>query len=224
MKERVKIDLSALLIVILATTFVYFCRNFYPTSRGIDRIFDFLGIIAILKGTLLRMAARGHKKAHSQKGSSLVMTGPYTIVRNPMYLGSLMIGSGFVLIIWPWWFVFIFGAFFYLRFKAQIASEEGWLSEHFKDVYTAYCQKVPRLFPSIKQAIQIKMKDAFDPIETFSTKEKYGLMAWPLLGLMFGLIQERIIYQSMDVGASILTLVLAGVVFFIGIVILYKFI
>lgn len=222
MKDRVKMDVALLLVIITASVLMYFCRNLYPANRAVDHMFDFLGVIIILQGTFLRMAARGHKQTNSQKGASVVMTGPYTIARNPMYLGSMMIGCGFVLIVWPWWFVVIFCGIFYARFNIQIIKEEEWLSKNFKDSFNAYTQSVPRLFPSISKLMHANLKEAFPLSEAFSTKEKYGMIGWPLLGLIVGLIQQAVIYQSLDLGRSFLAFGLAVIVFLLRLVMVYK--
>jgi len=148
MKERIKIDSSLLSIIIIVTGFLYFFPNLYPQNLILDDIFDFLGMICIFKGLLLRMAARGHKKAHSQRSKSLVMTGPYSLVRNPMYLGSFLLGVGFILIVWPWWSVPIFAALFYMRFKIQVGKEESFLQESFESEYPrAYSRRLSRSSP-----------------------------------------------------------------------------
>ena len=59
MKKRIQIDSSLLVLIILFTGFLYMNRHIYFIGPGADNVLDFLGMIVILKGVLLRMGARG---------------------------------------------------------------------------------------------------------------------------------------------------------------------
>src|SRR3989338_7074435 len=103
MKDRIKIDTTILVAMIGFTVVLYKFPDLYPRDRSFDNMMDFFGALCLLKGVFIRMIARGYKKANSSKGKALVCNGIYTLTRNPMYIGSFYIGSGFVLILWPWW-------------------------------------------------------------------------------------------------------------------------
>ena len=128
--------------MIILTGLLYQFPRVYYANRFFDNILDFIGLSVMLKGVYIRMAARGHKKAHSNQGEGLVTTGLYSYTRNPMYLGTFLVGAGFVLIVWPWWSLPIFGWLFYLRFKKQVLKEEKHLRGLFKEEYKIYCRKV----------------------------------------------------------------------------------
>jgi hypothetical protein len=177
---------------------------------------DFLGLMLILNGTYIRMAARGHKKANSAKGAELVTSGPYTIVRNPMYLGTFLIGSGFILILWPWWILPVFGILFYLRFQRQIAFEEEHLGKLFGQAYEDYKQKVPPMFPTFDKLRRMKIQDVLPLKEAWNTKEKRGLITWPLLALFLEVIKDKLLVGHWDVAQSLLVFGLAIVSFIIG--------
>ena len=210
MKERIQIDTTLLVLIILFTLFLYINRHIYFIGPGADNVLDFLGMIAILKGVLLRMSARGHKKAHSRQGGRLVETGPYILTRNPMYLGSFLIGAGFALIVWPWWSWPIFAVFFYMRFIVQIVNEEKHLAQSFPNDFTAYCQRAPRLLPSLSSALKARPRDIFKIDEAWSTKEKWGLLAWPLLAVALEWLQESLVFGAADIPV-ILAIFLAAI-------------
>ena len=145
MKKRIKIDSALLSFIIIITGFLFAFRGLYPLNPFLDDALDFLGFIVLLSGILLRMAARGHKKAHSKKSQALVTSGPYMLVRNPMYLGSFLMGAGFILIVWPWWSLPLFAVLFYIRFKKQVVKEEEFLEELTGRRYKAYCNTSTQL-------------------------------------------------------------------------------
>ena len=223
MKQRVKIDrLLAATTAICFTAVLYLFPRLFVTIPGVDNLIVLIGLIIALDGNVLRMAARGHKKARSNKSNYLVTSGPYTLVRNPMYLGSFLIGAGFVLIAWPWWMLPMFTLAFYLRFKKQIAKEEIFLHSTFGNQYKNYCAKVPRFFPALKNPFDSHHRETFDLDELFSTKETWGLLAWPILAILLKSIQEKIILGHTDIPENILIFSGGMAMYAVGFLFLYK--
>ena len=221
MKIRIKIDTALLILTVVLTVFLFASQDVYPQNTWVDNILDFLGMMIVLKGTLLRMSARGHKKAYSQRGESLVATGPYMLVRNPMYLGSFLIGLGFVMLVWPVWLMPVFALMFYLRFIRQISEEEKQLSGLFGSGYKHYCDRVPRLFPTVESLLNCKTKEAFNLQETFSTKEIWGLIAWPIVAVILETIQEIFVFGQTDIYKTVYLFTGAVLTFVIVFVIRY---
>ena len=188
-----------------------------------DNIFDFLGLFIVLSGTFLRMIARGYKKVNSKSGHQLVAAGPYTISRNPMYLGSFLMGAGFVFIVWPWWSVAVFGVLFYLRFRPQILKEEGYLKKSFGKTHEEYTRKVSRIFPNRDSLKRVKFQQAFPSNFLWTTKEKWGLAGWPVLAVLLESFQEKVVFGFTDLGQTIYIFMLAGVLFGIIITAVYKY-
>lgn len=223
MKQRIKIDGTIMFSAVILTAILCFSPYLYPSDILVDDLCDFLGLLFILKGTYLRMAARGYKKEFSQKGQDLVMTGPYSLTRNPMYLGTFSIGAGFVLIVWPWWSLAIFALLFFIRFNAQMVKEEAYLKKVFGEKYEKYCRQVPRFFPSLKASFNIKMSQVFPWKMCWSTKERVGLFGWPLLALLLEIFQEWIVYNTIDVGRAVYVFCIAIILFAVALSVRYKF-
>lgn len=223
MKTRIKIDTAILCSIIIFTGLVYRFSKAYMSNAYLDGILDAEGFFIIFLGVYLRMVARGYKKAHSQSGHGLVLCGPYQLVRNPMYLGSFLLGAGFILILWPWWSLPIFAYIFYLRFKRQIIREETYLQSAFGQSYEDYLKQVPRLFPNFKRIKNMKFQEVFPREMSWSTKEKWGIIGWPLFALLLNIFQESATQNYCNVAGIILIFTLSVIIFFLMLGVLYKY-
>lgn len=199
MKKRVQIDSALLSLMIILSGFLYQFPWLYTSSPIDNNIWDIFGLFIALFGTFLRMVARGYKKFHSKNGHGLVTEGPYLLVRNPMYLGSFLLGAGFLLIVWPWWSLPVFVLLFYLRFRRQIITEEKLLITFFKKDYEAYIKKVPQLIPNFSTLSKFSMKDVLPWNMAWTTKEKWGLLGWPVIALILESFQEKMVYGTTDI-------------------------
>ena len=105
----------------------------------------------ILAGMLLRAWAGGCAGAHTGdseiQAPRLSTGGPYAHVRNPIYLGTILIGVGMVGIIGDSRLLPLCLITFAVLYAVIIPSEEKFLHEKFGAEYDAYCCAVPRLIP-----------------------------------------------------------------------------
>jgi protein-S-isoprenylcysteine O-methyltransferase Ste14 len=104
-------------------------------------------LLLVLPGLWLRGYAAGYVK----KNRELTQTGPYANVRNPLYLGSILIAAGFALSLLSWIVAFVLAVMFLLIYVPVIASEERFLRATFSD-FDDYCRRVPRLIPRLSAA------------------------------------------------------------------------
>ncbi len=121
-----------------------------------DEFFDTLGIGLVFFGFLFRIAARGYKKEESLSGKKLVKGGPYALVRNPMYFGTLIIGTGVISVIFELWTLPLFLIIFLLIYAPQITKEEARLLEFFGEEYTEYCKATPKYFPRVSDLLNLR--------------------------------------------------------------------
>jgi steroid 5-alpha reductase family enzyme len=105
-------------------------------------------LLLVVPGLLLRGYASGYVK----KNSELTITGPYAHVRNPLYLGSILIAAGFAVALMSWQFAVALLVFFLLIYVPVIASEEAFLRDTFLE-FEWYCARVPRLIPRITPVV-----------------------------------------------------------------------
>jgi protein-S-isoprenylcysteine O-methyltransferase Ste14 len=85
------------------------------------------------------------------KNKKLVMEGPYSTCRNPLYFYSLLGAAGVGLLSAQLIsFVIIFGGFL-LIYDGLIKREEEYLAKKFGKEFTEYKARVPRLWPKFRQ-------------------------------------------------------------------------
>jgi protein-S-isoprenylcysteine O-methyltransferase Ste14 len=107
------------------------------------------GVALVLAGEALRSWGAGHLV----KNHELTVSGPYAHVRHPLYAGSLLVGTGFSLMVGgraavlllalllPWFFLDYFPR------KERIESAR--LERRYGEAYAAYRRRVPALLPRL---------------------------------------------------------------------------
>lgn len=111
-----------------------------PTEAGLV-----VGGGLALAGLALRAWAAGV----ITKERTLATTGPYAYTRNPLYLGSLLLGLGATLGGGHWVWPALFLAFYVTVYGRTMARERQLLTGLFEDRYRAYVANVPALVPRI---------------------------------------------------------------------------
>src|ERR1700728_658241 len=105
------------------------------------------GAILVVPGLVIRALASGHVR----KNEVLASSGPYAYTRNPLYLGSLLIGIGFAVAARSWWVGVVLVVMFFAIYLPVIRDEEAFLRQRFPE-FEEYAQRVPRMFPGIAPA------------------------------------------------------------------------
>lgn len=180
-----------------------------------------LGFIVILAGEIFRILTigldyieRGGKQG-SPHASRLVRGGIYSHVRNPMYVGNILLAVGVSLYAGDIWIIFTVLPFFIFFYYAIIAAEEAFLRGAFGSEFEQFCRDVNRLLPSFKNFFQTLSKFDFNwrrPLEKEHGTAYNVLLALVLLPLwrMHHLGEEIHFqeYKPMAIGLSVtLTLI-----------------
>jgi protein-S-isoprenylcysteine O-methyltransferase Ste14 len=87
--------------------------------------------------------------ASLDKASTLAVRGPYTMVRNPMYLGRYFIVLGFMMLLGNWWVLAGYTILYWLYMDARVQREERRLRPIFGESYDRYCATVRRFVPGL---------------------------------------------------------------------------
>jgi protein-S-isoprenylcysteine O-methyltransferase Ste14 len=101
------------------------------------------GVLIAVAGESLRLWASGYL----EKDRALATEGPYAWTRNPLYLGSLLVGLGFTLATGRPLFVLVLAALFAVIYLPVMKREAARLEAAFPGVYSSYASRVPLLFP-----------------------------------------------------------------------------
>jgi protein-S-isoprenylcysteine O-methyltransferase Ste14 len=112
------------------------------------------GAILIVPGLLIRSLASGHVR----KNEALATSGPYAYTRNPLYLGSLLMGVGFAIAARSWWVGVILVVMFLAIYLPVIRDEENYLRHRFPE-FEEYARRVPRMFPRIFPNTELRARE-----------------------------------------------------------------
>jgi protein-S-isoprenylcysteine O-methyltransferase Ste14 len=122
---------------VLVIAFGWLSRPTFPSLS--------MGLPVSIAGLALRAWATGHL----EKNRRLTRSGPYSWVRNPLYLGTLLAAAGFVIAGQRWILAVLFAAVFLLVYLPVIELEEQHLRDLFPE-FRDYAARVPALFPSLR--------------------------------------------------------------------------
>jgi protein-S-isoprenylcysteine O-methyltransferase Ste14 len=140
--------LFGLVIAFLAAFFIRIHRPWsdWPAWR-------ILSAFLVLLGLGIRALADGYAGRHTRteeiEAPRLSTGGPYSFVRNPIYVGSMVIGLGMVGLLSSWIALIPYLAVFGIFYFAVIPAEEQFLRKTFGRQYEDYCQNVPRMRPRL---------------------------------------------------------------------------
>jgi protein-S-isoprenylcysteine O-methyltransferase Ste14 len=118
------------------------------------RMPQFAGLAVLLAGLAFSVWARLHLGTNwsvsvtLKEGHELVRSGPYGLVRHPIYTGCLLALAGAASIGEQWRCVAgLLLVFASLAYKVRV--EESWLTRHFGRAYGQYRQEVAALIPGL---------------------------------------------------------------------------
>lgn len=112
-----------------------------------------LGITLMFVGASIRLWATKHIGRRmpwmKKKGKQLVKTGPYAMVRNPLYIGNIIIATGLSLLSELIWFTPLVILYLFVLYHLIALYEEKKLSERWGKDFQRYLKEVPRWIPRL---------------------------------------------------------------------------
>lgn len=120
----------------------------------LEDYWDVMCLAVSFVGLLVRIATVGAapqgtsgRNRKEQRADVLNTTGLYSIVRNPLYLGNLLMLLGLTLLTAVWWFVLLACVSFFLYYERIVFAEEAYLEEKFGDDYRRWAARTPMILP-----------------------------------------------------------------------------
>ena len=123
-------------------------------------------------------------------GTYLIISGPFAFVRNPLYVGNILLYIGIGIMSWSLfpYLQIVALLFFGVQYHFIVLEEEKYLKEKFGGTYNKYVKNVPRFIPRF-----ISYKDSALEQPPYNPKagvksEKRTLQAFILVSLIIVLI------------------------------------
>ena len=130
------------------------------------------GILFIFLGEFIRVCsvsyAGGETRTMNVGGSAVCKSGPYSYIRNPLYVGNMFLYVGLTLIAGsPNIFIvtLITFTFFFIQYSLIISLEEEALEKKFGEEYVNYKNEVPSIIPKFNSKFNKMIKPIFSRVE-----------------------------------------------------------
>ena len=161
-----------------------------------------IGFAVVFTGELIRFWGVSIVGAETRTtgtvgGTFLITNGPFSYVRNPLYVGNMMlyVGVGIMsMALFPW-MLLVAIAWFYLQYYLIVTREEEYLAATFGGEFDAYRRNVRRFVPRLTPYRSVRpAAKTVDPSEGLSS-ERRTLQA---IGLVLALVVAKYIYLRMQ--------------------------
>jgi protein-S-isoprenylcysteine O-methyltransferase Ste14 len=126
------------------------------STRGGERIWECVSIAVALAGLALRVWAVGsapsgtsERSTVNPRASQLRTTGPYSIVRHPLYVANGLMALGLSLFPGIWYLPVILALATWLYYERIAIREEAFLADRFGEEFEAWSGRVPACRPSL---------------------------------------------------------------------------
>jgi protein-S-isoprenylcysteine O-methyltransferase Ste14 len=132
----------------------WMAATFLPHSAGEHRLIDWVGVALTFAGCLFACWARvvlgGNWSGNAtvKDNHELIVKGPYTLTRHPIYTGLLTAALGSVLMVDKWRAI-VGLAVIVLMLILKMSQEERLMTQQFPDAYRSYRRRVKALIPGL---------------------------------------------------------------------------
>lgn len=151
--------------------------TYIDNDHNADLLWESICLLVSFLGLAIRAMVIGFvpegtsgRNTLSQKATVLNVTGFYSLVRHPLYLGNLFIWLGVSMFVRSWMLSVITVLVFWIYYERIIHAEEDFLEKQFGDDYVSWARQTPCIFPW-----SIKWKSPGGPFQWKKVlKDEYG--------------------------------------------------
>lgn len=126
------------------------------STRGGERLWEQFSVAVALAGLALRVWAVGsapsgtsERSTVNPRASQLRTTGPYSIIRHPLYVANGLMALGLSLFPGIWYLPIVLVLSTWLYYERIAVREEAFLAERFGAEFEAWASRVPACRPSL---------------------------------------------------------------------------
>jgi protein-S-isoprenylcysteine O-methyltransferase Ste14 len=126
-----------------------------PGSESASPFLVGAGVAITIVGELIRLWGVHHigaiSRTRSERLGPLVASGPFALIRNPLYVGNILLWVGFAIAARMLWLAPIVLVLLTLEYHAIVRWEETLLESRLGQAYRDYAARVPRWIPSFNR-------------------------------------------------------------------------
>lgn len=127
----------------------------YPSYLHMgERLWGIICLTISFFGLSIRMYTVGYapkgtsgRNTHKQRAEVLNITGIYSLLRHPLYLGNFFCGLGISMFVCVWWISLIFILVFWLYYERIMFAEEEFLRIRFGNQFESWANQTPAILP-----------------------------------------------------------------------------
>jgi len=167
-------------LFILAAPVLYFTDYSYLNADSV-LILTLFSLVISLLGFLVRAYAIGTtpkgtsgRNRNEQVAESLNVSGIYSVVRHPLYLGNYLMWAGIVIFSFNIYFIILVSLAFWLYYERIMFAEERYLEKKFGDEFLDWSLNVPAFIPAFGKFKKTKIPFSFKSI---LRREYSGILA-----------------------------------------------
>ena len=156
------------MILFLIAIFFISSTDYLSISEVNERIYTFISFFLSLLGFLIRFYTIGTtpkgtsgRNTKQQVADVLNSTGPYSMLRHPLYLGNYLIWIGIAAYTFNLLFVIIISLIFWIYYERIMFAEERFLENKFGHEYLTWSRKVPAFIPRFSSFVLSKIPFSF---------------------------------------------------------------